>query len=85
MVPIILTIDQIDEDPEVTDSAERWRRFAQDDHVRLYSKFGFVERVKSAGFGLKQLGIEYFGESTFRQYGITDKSVLYIAEKYPIL
>ena len=82
MVPIILTIDQIDEDPNVTDVAERWRRFAQDDHVRLYSKAGFIKRVKSAGFRVKQLGIEYFGVSAFKQYGITRKSVLYIAEKY---
>jgi len=81
MVPIILTIDQIDEDPEVMDIAERWRRFAQDDHVRLYSKFGFIERIEAAGFTLKQLGVDYFGESVFRQYGITNKSVLYIAQK----
>ena len=85
MVPIILTLDQIDEDPQVTDIAERWRRFGQDDHVRLYSKFGFIERVESAGFRLKQLGIEHFGESAFRQYGITNKSVLYVAEKDHIL
>jgi SAM-dependent methyltransferase len=81
MVPIILTIDQIDEDPQVSDIAERWRRFGQYDHVRLYSKSGFIERVKAAGFELKQLGRDHFGESAFRQYGITNKSVLYIAEK----
>jgi hypothetical protein len=81
MVPIVLTLDQIDEDPEVTDVAERWRRFGQDDHVRLYNKSGFIERVESAGFNLNQLGVEYFGEPVFRQYGITGKSVLYIVEK----
>jgi ubiquinone/menaquinone biosynthesis C-methylase UbiE len=81
MVPINLVIEQIDEDPQVTDVAERWRRFGQYDHVRLYNKSGFVERVESAGFTVNQLGVDYFGESTFRQYGITSKSVLYIAEK----
>jgi glycosyltransferase involved in cell wall biosynthesis/SAM-dependent methyltransferase len=81
LVPIILTIDQIDEDPQVTDVAERWRRFGQYDHVRLYSKTGFIKRVEGAGFRLRQLGIDYFGEVDFRQYGITKKSVLYIAEK----
>ena len=81
MVPIILVIDHIDEDPEVTDAAERWRRFAQYDHVRLYSKAGFINRVETAGFKLKQLGIDYFGETDFKQHGISDKSVLYIAEK----
>jgi hypothetical protein len=81
MVPIILTIDEVDEDPKVTDIAERWRRFGQDDHVRLYSKPGFIRRVETAGFTLKQLGIDYFGKSAFQKYGITEKSVLYIAEK----
>ena len=83
MVPIILTLDQIDEDPQVTDVAERWRRFGQYDHVRLYNKRGFVERVESAGFHLKQLDVDYFGASTFRRYGVTTQSVLYIAEKKP--
>jgi FkbM family methyltransferase len=81
MVPIILTLDQIDEDPRVTDVAERWRRFGQDDHVRLYNKSGFVERVKEAGFTLNSLGMDYFGEEVFKKYGITKTSVLYIVEK----
>jgi hypothetical protein len=81
MVPIILTLAQIDEDPQVTDEAERWRRFGQFDHVRLYNKPGFVERVEAAGFALRQLGMDYFGESNFKRFGITGKSVLYVAEK----
>jgi hypothetical protein len=81
MVPINLKIRQIDEDPEVIDISERWRRFGQDDHVRLYSKSSFVERLETAGFIVKQLGVDYFGEPAFNKYGITNKSVLYIAEK----
>jgi SAM-dependent methyltransferase len=81
MVPINLTIAQIDEDPGVTDVGERWRRFAQDDHVRLYNKRGFIERVEAAGFTLHQFGVDYFGQAVFRQNGITNKSVLYVAEK----
>ena len=81
MVPINLTIDQIDEDPSVTDVGERWRRFAQDDHVRLYNKSGFIERVEAAGFTLKQFGIDYFGKLAFEEYGISNASVLYIGEK----
>jgi SAM-dependent methyltransferase len=50
MVPICMAIDAIDEDPTVTDVGERWRRFGQDDHIRLHNRFGFVERVESAGF-----------------------------------
>jgi SAM-dependent methyltransferase len=81
MVPINLAIQQIEEDPQEADVSERWRRFGQDDHIRLYSKVGFIERVKAAGFKLRELGVDHFGISAFREYGITSKSVLYIAEK----
>lgn len=81
MVPINLAIDEIDEDPSVTDEAERWRRFGQFDHVRLYSKRGFLQRVKEAGFSVDQLGIDWFGNQAFQRHGITSKSVLYVVEK----
>ena len=81
MVPIILSIAEIDEDPEVTDEGERWRRFGQFDHVRLYSKSGFLERVRAAGFKVKELGKEFFGEDLFARTGISSQSVLYIVEK----
>jgi SAM-dependent methyltransferase len=78
MVPIVLKISQIDEDPQLEDVGERWRRFGQDDHVRLYSKDGFMERVGSAGFTLKQHGVDFFGEDAFVRSGISLKSILYI-------
>jgi SAM-dependent methyltransferase len=81
IVPIILTIDDIDEDPSVTDEAERLRRFGQFDHVRLYSKPGFLARVEEAGFTTTQLGSEDFGKETFREHAISDQSVLYIVNK----
>ena len=46
MVPINLRIDKIEEDPDLNDIGERWQRFGQDDHIRLYSKTGFIERVR---------------------------------------
>jgi SAM-dependent methyltransferase len=81
IVPIILTIDEIDEDPSVTEPAERWRRFGQSDHVRLYSRQGFLSRVEQAGFTIYQLGSEHFGKEIFSKHGITDQSVLYVVEK----
>lgn len=81
MVPIGLSIDEIDEDPSITEEAERWRRFGQYDHIRLYSKNGFLERVKEAGFVVDQLGQEYFGKDIFARHGITYQSVLYIIKK----
>jgi SAM-dependent methyltransferase len=38
-----------DEDPSVTDAAERTRRFGQHDHVRLYGE-DLEDRLKDAGF-----------------------------------
>jgi len=81
MVPICLAIKETDEDPTVTDEGERWRRFGQNDHVRLYSKNGFIDRVGKAGFLLHQYGKEYFGKKVFMECGITEQSILYIAEK----
>jgi len=81
MVPIGLSIDEIDEDPSITEEAERWRRFGQYDHIRLYSKNGFLERAKEAGFVVDQLGQEYFCKDIFANHGITCQSVLYIVKK----
>jgi SAM-dependent methyltransferase len=81
MVPIILGIEEIDEDPSIADVAERWRRFGQFDHVRTFSKGGFLERVREAGFLIHQYGKGFFGERLLTQVGITSQSVLYVVEK----
>jgi SAM-dependent methyltransferase len=39
-----------DEDPAVTDPAERLRRWGLEDHVRLYGKDDFARRLQAAGF-----------------------------------
>ena len=81
MVPIILSISEIDEDPTVVEEGERWRRFGQNDHVRLYSKDGFLERVRDAGFIVQEYGSDFFGEKLFLRTGINRRSVLYVVEK----
>lgn len=81
MVPIVLSLREIDEDPTVLDEGERWRRFGQDDHVRLYSKEGFVERMREARFVVHEYGKGFFGKDVFTRSGITDQSVLYVVEK----
>jgi SAM-dependent methyltransferase len=81
MVPIVLTIDKVDEDPFLEDVAERWRRFGQDDHVRIYSKQGFKDRLIDSGFKVEEVTITSFSEKEFLLYGISPKSVLYIVRK----
>jgi len=81
MVPILLSTEEIEEDPAVVDVAERWRRFGQFDHVRLYSKSGFIQRVTESGFLVKQYGKEFFGEALFARTGISSQSILYVVQK----
>jgi SAM-dependent methyltransferase len=81
MAPIFLSLAQVDEDPAVSDEGERWRRFGQNDHVRAYSRDGFLERVAAVGFLVETLGIVHFGREAFRRHGITERSVLYAVSK----
>jgi len=77
LVPLPLGLEQTDEDPGVTDTVERWRRFGQDDHIRMYARDDFVARLERSGLSTSQLGIEDFGYAIFHSAGIAPTSVLY--------
>ncbi len=81
MVPILLTLKEVYENPRIISEADRWRHFGQNDHVRMYSKEGFVSRLEEAGFKVCQFGIDYFGTDVFERHGIHPRSVLYVVEK----
>lgn len=81
MVPILLTQAETDEDPTVTDVSERWRRFGQDDHVRMYARDDYLARLQRAGFQVQALDSAAFGAGVFRHHGISEQSVLYIGRK----
>lgn len=61
----ILTVPQrdspsrTDEDLSVTDPAERFRRFGQHDHVRMYGD-DFIDRIRAAGLGVTQVSVADF-------------------------
>jgi len=78
MVPIMTHLDTTVEDPTATSEADRWRLYGQGDHVRLYAKRDFLQRVGSVGFQVRQLGVDHFGRRTFERYGISASSVLYV-------
>lgn len=48
-VPIDWNRERTDEDPSITDRAERTRRFGQWDHVRVYGR-DYLDRLAAAGF-----------------------------------
>lgn len=81
MVPICLSLEEVHEDSTITDEGLRWKYFGQNDHLRMYSKQDFIERLESAGFIVEQFGIDYFGEKVFLLNGIHPRSVLYIVHK----
>jgi SAM-dependent methyltransferase len=49
MLLVPITAPHTDEDPSITDPAERLRRFGQGDHVRRYGP-DYVDRLRDAGF-----------------------------------
>lgn len=82
MTPILKNFDGVDEYPGCTDIAERWRRFGQDDHIRLYSQKVFTQRLKSVGFELEMITAEAIDKKVMDNLGIPANFVLYIAKKY---
>lgn len=81
MAPIIIGLENTIEDPSVKDEAGRWRLFGQNDHVRLYAHDDYVNKIRSYGFRVEELGKSYFGEEVFRSLGLTRTSILYVVSK----
>lgn len=70
-----------DEDPTATDEGERWRRFAQGDHVRLYDRSTLCSRIRQSRFEVSALDSHTFGDKTFTRHSIALSSVLYVVHK----
>ncbi len=82
MVPIFVEQPSIFEDPEkATTEADRWRHFGQGDHIRMYNKQGFIDRVSEAGFRLNSFTTASSFLAEFAKCGISPESVLYVGEK----
>jgi len=81
MVPIEVGLEGVYEDPTKVTEAERWKHFGQGDHLRIYSREGFLARLESVGFKVLALGAGYFGQRRFHRCGISATSILYISEK----
>ncbi len=81
MTPILRNFDRVDEDPSCNDVGERWRRFGQDDHVRLYSQKVFLERLRLAGFSVEIITRDNIDKDKIVKCGLPDNISLYIAHK----
>lgn len=80
MVPIVKGLSKLIEDPEEKRTEIRWKKFGQDDHIRLYSANDFIERIESSGLKVKPYQMSDLNVNCY-QYGINPGSVLYIATK----
>ena len=78
MVPIMTTATTTEEDPNETRPEMRWKRFGQGDHVRMYSRPDWLARLRGEGWRVLELGRDTFGDQTFREHGISERSVLYV-------
>jgi predicted SAM-dependent methyltransferase len=85
LAPIIPELVGTYEDASKTTETERLQHFGQKDHLRVYGKTDFVNRLKSSGFQVSQLGAEFFGGDLLERHGISKRSCLYVVHKTPIL
>lgn len=71
-VPLQIGRNETDEDPSVTDPAERLRRFGQEDHVRFYGAADFEARLSAAGFDVEALDyIEQLGPEVVERHHLS--------------
>ncbi len=81
MVPVNPNIIDTLEDPLHVTKEQRLQNYGQEDHLRLFAKNDFMNRIKGAGFKLITKDISDFGKKRFKSLGLRDSSVLYIGEK----
>ena len=81
LVPILLGIENTHEDSSHTTAKDRWNNYGQDDHVRMFGKTDFMNRIRMAGFELNTFGLSGLSQSDLDKYGFSPTSILYIAKK----
>jgi len=82
MAPISTAIESTIENlPEVKTDEDRWKYYGQNDHVRLYARKEFVERIAQSGFEIEMYDVNNFGKSFLKKNGMKETTVLYIVKK----
>jgi SAM-dependent methyltransferase len=70
VIQVPVDLPKTDEDPDITDPAERLRRFQQEDHVRIYG-MDVVDRLKGAGFDVQVRRPQDFSRDVVRKHSLT--------------
>ncbi|MDG2426067.1 MAG: class I SAM-dependent methyltransferase [Flavobacteriales bacterium] len=80
-VPMDRSNPHTEEDPTVTDPAERERLYWQRDHVRLYG-LDYVDRMTAAGFEAEEVDmLSLLGEERYRKYALGEERYLHVVRK----
>lgn len=81
-VPIALRLERTIEDPTAMTDAERIERFGQEDHVRLYCRGDYIQRLEAAGFAVR---VESYpttlGSQTVGRFGLVEEEEVFLCSK----
>ncbi|MDA1925440.1 glycosyltransferase [Bacillus cereus] len=81
-VPIVMNVDFIIEDKSIVTPLLRKIAFGQEDHVRIYNRSGFIQRLTDAGFKVELYNIaQKQGIEIARKFGLSETDMLYIVRK----
>lgn len=81
-VPIALALDRTIEDPTATTDEQRIERFGQEDHVRLYSRPDYIQRLQSAGFSVTPENYPVaLGAEKTQRFGLVEEEEVFLCYK----
>ncbi len=81
MVPLFWDVHSTSEDSRHTTDKLRLQHYGQEDHVRLFSREDFLNRLDLAGFKVEQLRSSDFDPQKIKENAISDNSILYVCSR----
>lgn len=81
MVPLFWDVQSTLEDTAHNTDELRLRYYGQEDHVRLFSRTDFLNRIQSAGLRIAQFRPADFNPKTIKENKIANNSILYVCSK----
>ncbi len=81
MVPLFWDVLATVEDESHNTDELRLKHYGQNDHVRLFSRQDFLDRLNESGFKVTQLRPTKFDQQKIKENAIADNSILYVCSK----
>jgi 2-polyprenyl-3-methyl-5-hydroxy-6-metoxy-1,4-benzoquinol methylase len=81
MVPLFNRVENTIENSQFNTEELRWKHYGQFDHVRLFSRTDFINKIKEAGFELNVYTRSDFDKTVTDKNAISDNSKLYVGFK----